>query len=137
MKTIWLNLPVRNIQKSRTFFNKIGFRENQMHKEAKDLASFLIGENDFAMMLFPEETFKDFTQNAIADTTKGNEMLINIDAQSKEEVDAFAKAVESASGTVFAAPSVIDGWMYTFGFADLDGHRWSMLYMDTDKMPKT
>ncbi|MGB5820757.1 MAG: extradiol dioxygenase [Saonia sp.] len=137
MKSIWLNLPVKDIQKSRTFFNKIGFRENPMHKEAEHLASFLIGENDFVMMLFPEETFKDFTQNAIADTTKGNEMLINIDAQSREEVDIFAKSVESANGAIFAAPSEVDGWMYAFGFVDLDGHRWSMLYMDTDKIPKT
>ncbi len=136
MKTIWLNLPVKNIQKSRAFFNKIGFRENPMRKEAQHLASFLIGENEFVMMLFPEETFSDFTQNAIADTTKGNEMLINIDAQSREEVDIFAKSVESANGAIFVAPSEVDGWMYAFGFADLDGHRWSMLYMDTDKMPK-
>ncbi len=71
MKTIWLNLPVKNIKKSKAFFKAIGFRENPMHKKAEHLASFYIGENNFVMMLFPEESFKFFSGNEITDTTKG------------------------------------------------------------------
>ena len=136
MKTIWLNLPVKNINKSKAFFNAIGFRENPMHSKAEHLASFFIGENDFVMMLFPEGDLKNYTQNKITDTSKSNEMLINIDAQSKEEVDAFAKVVTKAGGNVYFEPTEVDGWMYILSFADLDGHRWSMLYMQPEKMPK-
>jgi len=136
MKTIWLNLPVKNIEKSRTFFKAIGFRENPMHAKAEHLASFFIGENDLVMMLFPEESFKAFAQNDIADTEKGTEILLNIDAQSRQEVDEMAETVRKAGGKIFAEPSESQGWMYAFGFADLDGHRWSMLHMDMEKMPK-
>lgn len=136
MKTIWLNLPVKNIKKSKAFFKAIGFRENPMHAKVDHLASFLIGENDFVMMLFPEEAFAGFAGNTISDTKKGTEVLINIDAQSKKEVDEMAEAVRKVGGKVFAEPGESQGWMYAFGFEDLDGHRWSMLYMDTGKMPK-
>ncbi len=136
MKTIWLNLPVKNLKKSKTFFNAVGFRENPMHEKAEHLAGFLIGENNFVMMLFPEESFKSFSGNEIANTTKGTEVLINIDAQSKAEVDEMAETVRKAGGKVFAEPGESQGWMYAFGFEDLDGHRWSMLYMDMEKMPK-
>ncbi len=136
MKTTWLNLPVKDIKRSRTFFKAIGFRENPMHENAEHLAGFLIGEHDFVMMLFPEESFKSFSGNEIADTTKGTEVLINIDAQSKAEVDEMAETVRKAGGKIYAKPGESQGWMYAFGFADLDGHRWSMLYMDMDKMPK-
>lgn len=136
MKTIWLNLPVKDIKKSKAFFNAIGFRENPMHKKAKHLGSFLIGEYDFVLMLFTEDTLSGYTGKPAADTSKVSEMLINIDASSRAEVDAFAKTVKKAGGDVYFEPTEVDGWMYILSFADLDGHRWSMLYMDADKMPK-
>jgi len=135
IKNIWLNLPVANVAKSNDFFKAIGFKVNPLHEKAKDVSSFLIGENNFVLMLFPNEVFKSFTQNEIADTKNGTEVLINIDAQSKEEVDEMAKTVVKAGGKVFAEPGESLGWLYGFGFEDLDGHRWNVLYMDMSKMP--
>lgn len=107
-----------------------------MHEKADHLASFLIGEYNFVMMLFPEEAFKGFAGNEILDTQKGTEVLINIDAQSKAEVDEMAETVRKAGGIIYAGPGESQGWMYAFGFEDLDGHRWSMLFMEPEKMPK-
>jgi predicted lactoylglutathione lyase len=135
-KTIWLNLPVKDVNKSKEFFKTIGFKANPMHENAQHLGSFLIGENNFVMMLFPNETFKSFTRNEIADTKNGTEVLINIDAQSREEVDEMAEIVRKAGGKIFAEPGESQGWLYAFGFADPDGHRWSMLYMDMSKYGK-
>lgn len=135
-KQIWLNLPVKDLQRSKAFFKAIGFKPNPMHENADHLASFLIGENDFVMMLFPGKTFKGFTRNELADTQKGTEVLINIDAQSREEVDELCRTVQNAGGKIYAEPGESQGWMYAFGFEDPDGHRWSVLYMDMDKMPQ-
>ena len=135
VKSIWLNLPVNNVKKSKEFFKAIGFKLNPMHENTEDVASFLIGENNFVLMLFPNDVFKNFTQNEIADTKKGTEVLINIDAQSKIDVDEMATKVRIAGGRIFAEPGESQGWMYAFGFEDLDGHRWIMLYMDISKMP--
>lgn len=136
IENIWMNLPVKDVRKSKSFFKAIGFKENPMHEKAEHLASFLIGKKEFVMMLFPEKDFKHFTQNDIADTKKGTEVLLNIDAQSRKEVDEMAETVRKAGGKIFAEPGESQGWMYAFGFADFDGHRWSMLYMDMKKMPK-
>ena len=34
-----------------------------------------------------------------------------------------------------ASPAESQGWMYGCAFADPDGHRWNVLYMDMSKMP--
>jgi uncharacterized protein len=135
IKSIWLNLPVKNVSKSREFFKAIGFRENPRHANDRNAASFFIGEHDFVLMLFPYDTFKGFIRGEIADMKKGNEVLINIDAQSREDVDKMAEKVRQAGGKIFGEPGESQGWMYAFGFEDLDGHRWSMLYMDMSKAP--
>ncbi len=136
MKSIWLNLPVKNLQKSKSFFTAIGFRENPIHANADHLSSFLIGEHDFVLMLFPEKEIGKWLPNTITDTSTSNELLINIDADSTQEIDAFAQTVEKAGGTVYERPQWVEGWMYLCSFTDLDGHCWNVLYMDMDKMPK-
>lgn len=135
IKNIWLNLPVKDVKKSREFFQAIGFRLNPDFNYTDTNTSFLIGDNNFVLMLFSNDIFRSFLQNEIADPAKGNEVLINIDAQSKEEVDEMANTVRKAGGKIFAEPGMSQGWMYACGFEDLDGHRWVILYMDMSKMP--
>ena len=135
VKQIWLNLPVKNVEKSKAFFTEIGFSFNEKHDTAS-YTCMVVGENNFAVMLFEEKQFESCILNKIADTTIGSEVLISIDAQSREEVDEFAKKVQGAGGNVFAEPAENEGWMYGCGFADLDGHRWNVLYMDLSKLPK-
>ncbi|MCM5663640.1 VOC family protein [Galbibacter mesophilus] len=135
IQNVWLNLPVKDLEKSKQFFRDIGFRENPMHSEVPHLGSFLVGEKDFVLMLFPENEISGYTGLPVNDTHKTSQMLINIDAQSKEQVDAFAESVKGAGGNVYFEPKEVQGWMYITSFADLDGHRWSMLYMDSEKMP--
>ena len=86
-------------------------------------------------MLFTEATFKSFTQHEIADAGRATEVLFSIDAETKEEVDEMARKASAAGGTVFGEPGGKER-MYGCGFADLDGHRWNVLYMDMNKMPK-
>lgn len=132
-KQIWLNLPVKDVAKSKAFFSKIGFSFNEEHDTSKSTC-MLVGEGKFVIMLFEENMFTDFSQNKVTDTKISSEVLISIDAESKEEVDTLAKKVQEAGGNVFAAPSLNQGWMYGCGFADLDGHRWNSLFMDFSKL---
>ena len=132
----WFNLPVKDLEKSKEFFRAIGFRENPRHGNSPAMGSFFIGAQKTVMMLFPQDVVKGYMGTDVSDTSKGCEVLFNIDAQSPIEVDEMAERVRKASGTVYAEPGESQGWMYGFGFIDLDGHRWSMLYMDMEKMPK-
>lgn len=134
-KEFWLNLPVKDLQKSKEFFAQLGFTFHPRHEHSEELAGMFVGHSPVIIMLFPESAFQGFTNNEIADTTKGTEMLISFDAESREEVDeVLAKAVK-AGGTIYGKPTD-QGWMYGGGFIDLDGHRWNVLYMDQSQMPQ-
>ncbi len=134
-KEIWINLPVKDVKRSREFFRNIGFNINSNHN-TDGMAAISSGEGKAMVMLFPDATFESFTKNKIADTPQGTEVMFSFGADSKEEVDETAKKVKEAGGTIFAEPGEKDGWMYGFAFMDLDGHRWNMLYMDMSKRPK-
>jgi predicted lactoylglutathione lyase len=130
---IWLNLPVKEVAASKAFFSKIGFSFNEEH-DTPSSTCMVVGEGKFVVMLFEESLFEGFSQNKITDTKTSSEILISIDAESKEEVDELAKKVQEAGGYVFAKPAESQGWMYGCGFADLDGHRWNVLFMDFTKL---
>ena len=134
-KQFWLNLPVKDVAKSKMFFSALGFTLNQ-HMGGSDSACFLIGEQNAVLMLFPEAQMESFMQARISDVRAGSEMLMSFDAESREEVDQIAEIAARNGGTVFSAPTEIQGWMYGCGFSDPDGHRWNVLFMDMDKMPK-
>ncbi len=84
------------------------------------------------------ELFDTESENSIelTDTAKYSEVLLSFEAESREEIDKLAKTVVSAGGTLFSEVGEVQGWMYGFGFNDLDGHRWNALHMDFNKIPK-
>lgn len=129
VKQIWLNLPVKDVAKAKSFFSKIGFGFNE-ENETPTMACMVVGEKNFAVMLFEENQLQGFMQNKLTNTQESSEMMISIDAESREEVDELASKVREAGGVVFAEPTEIQSWMYGCAFTDLDGHRWNVLYMD-------
>jgi predicted lactoylglutathione lyase len=134
-KRLWINLPVKDIKRSRVFFAKMGFSIAARFSEEDDIAGVTVGEKNM-VMLVKEARFRKFSGQDIADTTQVAEILISIDAESRAEVEEMAQKARDAGGHVFAEPEEIEGWMYGCAFADLDGHRWNVLYMDMSKMPK-
>ena len=135
-KQLWINLPVKDLQQSKAFFEALGFSFNTKYGNTDHSASLLIGEKNIVVMLFTEPLFESFTRRKIADTATGTEVLFSIDAESREEVDEIAVKVVAAGGALFAQPAEQQGWLYGCGFADPDGHRWNVLFMDMSKMPK-
>ncbi|TDH28939.1 extradiol dioxygenase [Segetibacter sp. 3557_3] len=134
-KQIWINLPVKDIARSKAFFTAIGFKLNERYGNSDQSASFLVGDKQVVVMLFTEDTFSSFTGNELVNTSEGSEVLFSLDAESRDEVEEMATKAEDAGGTVFGLPQERQGWMYGCGFADPDGHRWNVLYMDMSKMP--
>ena len=134
-KEIWINLPVKDVNKAKEFFVALGFTFKPTHSNA-GMAALSVSEKQIAVMLFQDTTFAHVNQMKLADTSQASEVLFSLDASSKEEVEEWAAKVTAAGGTVFAPPASIQGWMYGCAFADLDGHRWNVLYMDMDKMPR-
>ncbi|MFV8343557.1 VOC family protein [Flavobacterium sp. XS2P39] len=130
---IFINLAVKDLKKSIAFFTKLGFTFNPQFTD--DTATcMIIAENIFAMLL-TEKRFKDFTKKEICNAHKNTEVLLAMDAESKEKVDEMVKTAVNAGGSIYMEPQD-HGWMYGHSFADLDGHQWEIFYMDESAVPK-
>lgn len=132
-KEIYVNLPVKDLNKSVEFFTKLGFTFNPKFTD-ENATCMIIADNIFAMLLV-EKFFRTFTKKPISDATKSTEVLLAIDAESKEKVDELVKKAKEAGGHIYADPQD-HGWMYQHSFADLDGHQWEIIYSDESKFPQ-
>lgn len=130
---IFLNLPVKDLDRSIAFFTKLGFTFNPQFTD-ETATCMIVSENIFVMLLI-EKRFKEFTKKEIADATKTTEVLICLDCQSKDEVIDMVKKAVDAGGSLYAEPAD-HGWMYQHSFADPDGHQWELAYMDMSAFPQ-
>lgn len=127
---IFVNLPVKDLDKSKEFFSKLGFAFNAQFTN-KDAACMVISEDNYAMLLV-ESFFKTFTKKEIVDAKKSTEVLVALSSESKESVDKMLHNA-LAAGAKEANEPQDHGFMYGRSFEDLDGHIWEIFWMD----PKT
>jgi len=131
---IFINLPVRDLDKSMAFFTNLGFSFNPQFTDEK-AGCMVISDSIFAMLL-TEPYFQTFTKKTVSDAKTATEVLIALDAGSKEEVQQLIAKAESAGATIYSEAQD-HGWMYQHCFADLDGHQWELIYMDQSKLPNS
>ena len=131
---IFVNLPVKNLERSKEFFSKLGYTFNQQFTDDK-AASLVISEDIYAMLI-TESFFKTFIPNReISDTSKTKEVLVALSTDSKQQVDDLADKAVAAGGKNFRDPED-HGFMYARSFEDLDGHVWEVLWMDPAHIQK-
>jgi predicted lactoylglutathione lyase len=133
-KQIFVNLPVKDLERSKHFFTQLGFSLNLQFTNDK-AACVVINEGSIYAMLLTEPFFQTFTKKKVADATSTTEVLIALDASSKEEVEEIVKKAVQAGGSIYAEPQD-HGWMYQHSFADPDGHQWEVIFMDPGKLPQ-
>lgn len=133
VKQIFVNLPVKDLDKSISFFTKLGFSFNPQFTD-KNATCMIIGENIFAMLLV-EPFFKSFTTKALCDTAKSTEVINALAVSSRKEVDEMITVAVNAGG-IEPRPAQDHGWMYGRSFQDVDGHLWEVFYADESKMPQ-
>lgn len=124
---IFINLPVKDLGRSKQFFAGMGYSFNAQFTN-ENAACLVLGPTIYAMLL-TEPTFQTFTKKQIADTTSSTEVLLALSAESRTEVDdLFARAI--AAGGTQAREADDHGFMYGRSFEDLDGHTWELFWMD-------
>ncbi len=124
---IFVNLPVKDLNRSKEFFGKLGFTFNPQFTD-ENAACMIIGEKIFSMLI-TEKYFATFTPKKIADATKTSEVLIALSCSSREEVVEMVKKAVAAGGTTYNEAKD-HGFMLQHGFEDPDGHIWEVFYMD-------
>lgn len=129
-KDIWINLPVKDVAKSKAFFTGLGFSFHPMPDNDEDAAAMIVGQREIIIMLYDYKAFEMFTGQKKLDQECQCEVTFSITLDTCEEVDEIARKVIEGGGKVFFEPKEKGGWMYGCGFADLDGHRWNIICMN-------
>lgn len=132
IKSIFVNLPAKDLKRSRDFWTKLGFFFNEQFSDENALC-LVLQEGVIYSMLISHDMFKTFTNRDIADSST-TQVLSAIEVDSREEVDRIVSLAMQHGGTRYRE-SADHGWMYYDSFADPDGHQWEVLYSDPTQLP--
>lgn len=125
-RNIFVNLPVRDLDRSVAFFTQLGFSFNANFTD--ETATCMIVSETIYVMLLTEDKFRQFTPKQLCDTRTHTEVLVCLSTESRAEVDQLvAKAVAAGGSTYREATDM--GFMYAHSFQDLDGHQWELVHM--------
>jgi predicted lactoylglutathione lyase len=129
---IFVNLPVRDLEKSTAFFAALGYANNPQFTD-ENAACIVISDTIYVMLLV-EPFFQGFTRKAIGDARTHTEVILCLSADTRAGVDTLAdKALAAGGSETLEAKDY--GFMYQRSFQDLDGHQWEIVHMDEGAMP--
>ncbi|WP_296948556.1 VOC family protein [uncultured Massilia sp.] len=123
---IILNLPVKDLDKSRAFFAALGFTFDD-RVSGEHAACMRIAGDTIQAMLTTEAFFASLIDKPVAQARDANEVVICLRCDSREEVDALVARAVAAGGRT-PHPPEDHGVMYDQGFEDLDGHLWNLVW---------
>jgi uncharacterized protein len=130
---IFVNLPVKQLEKSMAFYEALGFKNNPQFTD--ETAACMVVSEDIYVMLLTHPKFKSFTPKEISDATKTSEVLNCISREARADVDETVQKAIAAGGSTFNDP-MDHGFMYAHAFQDLDGHIWEVMWMDPSFVQK-
>ncbi|MEY4348595.1 MAG: hypothetical protein RIS43_1014 [Actinomycetota bacterium] len=119
-------MPVENIARSITFFEALGFRINPQFTNDES-ACVVISDNIFAM-LSNHEKYTSFSEKKLP-SKDAAEVIFSLQCESTDEVRSIAEKAFAAGARRVNEPSD-QGFMFSWGFEDLDGHLWDLFWMD-------
>lgn len=129
---IFVNLPVKNLQRSMDFFGALGYSFNPQFTD-ENAACMVVSDNIFVMLLV-EPYFQTFIRQPVSDAHRSTEVLIALDVENREAVDEMLAKVLAGGGTE-VREAKDHGFMYIRAFQDLDGHTWEIFWMDMAAAP--
>ena len=94
---IFVNLPVKDLNRSVSFFTKLGFTFNPQFTD-ENATCMIVGEDIFVMLLV-EKFFKSFTSKEICETSRCTEAILALSVESREQVDQLMKKVIDSGGS--------------------------------------
>ncbi len=128
---IFVNLPVKDLQKSIEFFTRLGYSFNPRFTD--ETATCMIIEDNISVMLLTEAKFQAFTPNPLCDARQNTEVLVCLSVSSRDEVDEMVEKAVAAGGNTYNQPQD-HGFMYEHGFQDIDGHIWELVFMEPESV---
>jgi uncharacterized protein len=131
-KQIFINLAVKDLQKSMDFYTALGFTNNPQFSD--QTGKCMVWSESIFVMILTHEKFAGFATKPIADTKSKLAALFSLSVNSIDEVNNIVSNGLKAGGT---EPSEMKdyGFMQQRTIEDFDGHTWEIFYMDMSKFP--
>ena len=132
-KQIFINLAVKDPQKSMDFYTALGFTNNPQFSD--NAGKCMVWSENIFVMILSHEKFASFATKPLADTKSNLAGLFSLSTDSVEQMNEMMTNGLNASGT--EPHEVRDyGFMQQRTIEDFDGHTWEIFYMDMSKFPK-
>lgn len=131
-KQVFINLAVKDLEKSMAFYTALGFSNNPQFSD--DSGKCMVWSDNIFVMLLSHEKFSSFTAKPIADTKTNVAGLFSLSVESVDEVNSIMDNGLKAGGI---EPNEIRdyGFMVQRTIEDFDGHTWEIFFMDMSKFP--
>ena len=128
MPQMFVNLPVTDLERSKAFYEALGFSINPMFTD-HNAACVVVEEDHNYFMILTREYFQTFSELPIGDPAVNPSVATAIFVESREAVD---KAVTDglAAGGSEARPASDYGFMYQRQLSDPDGNLIEFGWMD-------
>lgn len=133
-RMIFVNLPVSDLQASRSFYTGLGFGVNEMFSD--DSTASIVVSDTIVVMLLTRERFGDFVTGPVGDPKAATTSIMCLSADSPREVDDLVERALASGGGEWL-PKMQEGPMYGHSFSDPDGHVWEVLHMDLASLEAT
>ena len=131
-KQIFINLAVKDLQKSMDFYSALGFTNNPQFSD--DSGKCMVWSENIFLMIMTHEKFAGFASKPIADTKSKLAGLFSLSLESTNEVNAMMERGLKAGG-IEPIEMRDYGFMQQRTIEDFDGHTWEVFYMDITKFP--
>ena len=129
--SIFVNLPVADLPKSKAFYEALGFKNNPQFTD--ETAACMVWSDTIFVMLLTHAKWQTFTTRPLP--AKGtNEVMLALTCDSKDAVDRMNDAAAKHGGTADINPKQDLGFMYNRALTDLDDHIWEAVWMDPAAM---
>ncbi|MBO9701837.1 MAG: glyoxalase/bleomycin resistance/extradiol dioxygenase family protein [Sporocytophaga sp.] len=131
-KQIFINLAVKDLQKSMDFYTAMGFTNNPQFSD--DTGKCMVWSENIFVMIMTHEKFASFATKPIADTKSKLAGLYSLSVDSIDEMNSIVTKGLKAGGI---EPSAMRdyGFMQQRTIEDFDGHTWEVFFMDVTKFP--
>ena len=126
ISSIFVNLPVENLSKSVEFFTQLGFTFNPQFTDEE--STCMIVNDTIYVMLLEHRKFQSFVSKPIA-AKETTEAILAFNLGSAQEVRTMTEKALSLGARRLNDPED-HGFMFSWGFEDLDGHIWDLFWMD-------
>lgn len=134
MQYIYVNLPVADLSRARSFYAALGFSFDDRFSD--DTAASVVVSESIHIMLLTREKFATFTNRPVGDATRDTSVLVCLSRDSRAEVEAFMEAGLKAGGTDNGKVQDF-GFMYGRSISDPDGHVLEPMWMDVTGYERT